>query len=246
MRVLNSHLEYNRRRTVRIVFLRPGDTALPPAQPPFTPHPSAVSSESAKEDSADQWVLTEQAFNKLLACFSPDRDEAAGKYELMRTKLIRYFEWKATTLPEDKADVTINRVARKIDEGKTIYNLPGYFYRVSELVFLESTRERESVALDDLPEIQDDTPLADDQKEARLLCLDNALDKLPIKNRNLILDYYRGETRAKIDRRRKLADAATMNALRIRTCRLRKKLEKSVKDDLERMLTRNESGPRSS
>lgn len=245
MRALKSHLEYNPRRSLRRVNVRRGATALSPAEPPFTHEPSDES-ESAKTQTADNWVLTKEALDKLLACFSPDRDEAARKYELMRTKVIRYFEWKSVTSPEDKADVTINRVARKIDEGKTIYNLPGYFRRVSELVFLESSRERHSVTLDDVQEIPDDPPLVDDQKEARLLCLDKALDNLPIESRNLILDYYRGETRAKIEHRRQLADVSSMNALRIRACRLRKKLEKSVKQDLERMLSRNESGSGSS
>lgn len=46
----------------------------------------------------------------------------------------------------------------------------------------------------------------------------------------LILDYYRGEQRAKIEQRRRLAAerALTTNALKIRACRIRDKLEACI------------------
>jgi hypothetical protein len=51
------------------------------------------------------------------------------------------------------------------------------------------------------------------------------------ENRELILDYYRGEQRAKIERRSELATrlGLTMNALGIRACRIRSKLETCVR-----------------
>jgi DNA-directed RNA polymerase specialized sigma24 family protein len=67
-------------------------------------------------------------------------------------------------------------------------------------------------------------------KEKRLDCLERCLDKLDPDNRELIIQYYLGEQRAKIENRRTLAERfkLTANALSIRACRLRTKLEECV------------------
>jgi DNA-directed RNA polymerase specialized sigma24 family protein len=151
----------------------------------------------------------------------------------MRAKLVRYFEWRSCAAPEDHADETINRVARRIDEGETIFNLPAYFATVARLVFMESLRERErtSIPLDEMPEISVEPPLEDEHREARLRCLDHCLNKLPLDGQTLILKYYHDEKRAKIDRRRQLAEGLgiPLNALRIRAHRIRTVLENCVR-----------------
>ena len=151
---------------------------------------------------------------------------------MMRVKLVRYFEWRSCPSAEDLSDETINRVARRIDEGENIFNLPGYFSTVARLVFMEWLRERErtSVPLDEIPEISAEQPFEDEQREARLRCLDCCLNKLSVESQSLILKYYHDERRAKIDRRRQLAEALGMplNALRIRAHRIRIVLEKCV------------------
>jgi DNA-directed RNA polymerase specialized sigma24 family protein len=170
----------------------------------------------------------------LLERFSPDRQEAGRQYEMMRAKLLRFFEWRSCHSPEDAVDTTINRVARKIQEGAIITNLTGYCLEVGRNVNFEYSRLHESVALDDLPEMPAEPLVADEQKETRLRCLDECLDKQSPDARQLILDYYVDAQRAKIDHRRQLAQASTMNALRIRACRIRKGLEKCVQDCVER------------
>lgn len=154
----------------------------------------------------------------------------------MRVKLHRFYEWRSCRPPEEHVDETINRVARRIDEGENIFNLNGYFFTVARLVFMESLRERErtSVGLDTVAEMPAETPFEDDQKELRLRCLDNCLDSMPIESRTLILKYYLDERRAKIDLRKQLADGLgiPMNALRIRAYRLRIGLERCIRDCL--------------
>jgi len=181
-------------------------------------------------------VLTTQALDKLLDHFSANREDAGRQYELMRVKLVRYFEWRSCPSAEDLADETINRVARRIDEGENIFNLPGYFSTVARLVFMESLRERErtSVPLDEIPEMSAEPPFVDEQGEARLRCLDHCLNKLPVESQTLILKYYHDERRAKIDRRRQLAEGLgiPLNALRIRAHRIRTVLEACVRDCL--------------
>lgn len=183
-----------------------------------------------------KWVLTTQALDKLLDHFSANREEAGTQYELMRVKLVRYFEWRSCPSAEDLADESINRVARRIDEGENIFNLPGYFSTVARLVFMESLRERErtSLPLDEIPEMSAEQPFEDEQREARLRCLDHCLNKLPLDSQTLILKYYHDERRAKIDRRRQLAEGLgiPLNALRIRAHRIRTVLEACVRDCL--------------
>lgn len=154
----------------------------------------------------------------------------------MRTKLVRYFEWRSCIAPEDHADETINRVARRIDEGENIFNLPAYFATVARLVFMESLRqpERISVPLEEAPEISVEQPLEDEYREARLRCLDQCLKTLPLEGQTLILEYYHDEKRAKIDLRRQLAEGLgiPLNALRIRAHRIRIVLENCVRSCL--------------
>lgn len=152
----------------------------------------------------------------------------------MRVKLRRFFEWRSSLDPETLVDETINRVARKIDEGENIFNLPGYFSTVARLVFMESlrARERTSVGLDTIGERPSKVSDEDSQKEIRLRCLDACLDKLPVESRTLILKYYCYERRAKIDLRKELAYGLgiPLNALRIRAYRIRAGLERCVRN----------------
>lgn len=69
-----------------------------------------------------------------------------------------------------------------------------------------------------------------DETQERIDCLRQCLAALPQKSRELITEYYEGEGSAKINRRKKLAANLGMqlNALRIRACRLREKLEECM------------------
>src|SRR2546421_3106679 len=82
-------------------------------------------------------ALTGEAFSKLLAHLDPDGERAGEKYEDLRRTLIKFFEWRGAPFPEDHADETFNRVARKLNEGIEIKNVGGYCYEVARLVCLE-------------------------------------------------------------------------------------------------------------
>lgn len=194
------------------------------------------------------WVLSQEAFDKLLACLHPDRDRAAEKYEATRQKLITFFEIRGSLSPEDHADETINRVARKLEEGKEIYASDAliYFYGVARNVLKEHWDRpgRDSDSMDDLASGKgpfQDPELAKEEEAARLLlerrleCLEQCLQKLPRETRELITDYYQGDKGIKVKNRNRLAEKLGMplNALRIKACRLRAKLEDCVKGCLK-------------
>jgi RNA polymerase sigma factor (sigma-70 family) len=183
------------------------------------------------------WVLTEEAFSKLLESLDPDREQAGEKYEDLRRTLVRFFEWRGTPAPEEHVDETLNRVARRLDEGQVISNFGGYCYGVARLVFMESLkgREKEIIPLEDADPAglvaAEDTSDAAAEEEKRLECLEECLRKLPNESRELIMEYYRDEKRDKIDRRKALAERLGIPRLALgnRAQRLRDKLAQCVK-----------------
>jgi DNA-directed RNA polymerase specialized sigma24 family protein len=194
------------------------------------------------------WVLTKEAFDILLACLDRDQERAGQKYENIRHSLITFFECRGSFSPEDHADDTINRVARRLAEGKQIYveNPASYFYGVARNVLKEhwEAPDPASVPLESLPplkELSDDPSrlheqqLEQYQKEHRLDCLGHCLEGLASKDRELIAEYYKGETRVKIQNRESLARklGIPLNALRIRALRIREKLEDCVESCLK-------------
>ncbi len=179
-----------------------------------------------------KWTLTQEAFDRLLVALGGDRDSAAQKYLEIRTNLMRFFEWRGCSFPEDHADETINRIAKRVAEGEEILNYSGYAMGVARLLLLEINkgRQREQQALAEIgtsSEVYDEEP---DDSETRLVCLRSCLQTLSADNRELILEYYQGEKGEKIQNRKKLMDrfGIPVNTLRMRALRLRERLQSCV------------------
>ncbi|MGH9767288.1 MAG: sigma-70 family RNA polymerase sigma factor [Blastocatellia bacterium] len=186
--------------------------------------------EIARQSNKD-WALTEQAFAKFLACLDPDPARAGEKYVELREALVKFLDWRGARFPEDLVDETFNRVARKMEEGETIRDVPAYCHGVARLVFLQSLEHpgNKRVDLEDLPPIA--IPEAEpDVTDVRQECFNHCLRELPAENRKLITEYYRKERRQKIDNRVSLAErlGIPLNALRSRTQRIRYKLERCI------------------
>jgi DNA-directed RNA polymerase specialized sigma24 family protein len=181
--------------------------------------------------------LTSDALEKLLSRLSADPDEAASKYEVVRSKLIHFFEWRKSDLADALADETLDRVARRIDEGVQIDNLIAYLFAVARRVWQEK-RSKQMVPLDDV--MRDNLRRqveTEAEEEPRLECLDRCLSTLPRDNRQLIIDYYQEERRLKIQLRQQLAEklGIPLNALRIRAHRIRATLESCITKCVETM-----------
>jgi RNA polymerase sigma factor (sigma-70 family) len=192
-------------------------------------------------------VYTPGSFRRFLTWLDEGGDSGAERYLEMRRRLVAFFERKRCDSPEDLADETLNRVCRRLEEKGAIVDASpaSYCYVVAKFVFLEYLREaerqRSTIArMTDAQEVQAgnvhgaSTERARDDR--RHLCLDRCLGELTAPDRQLILDYYQGEQRAKIDHRRVLAARLDIspNALSIRACRLRARLEGCVKTCTER------------
>ena len=182
-----------------------------------------------------KWTLTQEAFDQLLVAFGGDRESAGQKYLEIRNNLTRFFEWRGCAFPDDHADETINRMAKRVAEGEEILNHSGYAMGVARMLLLEINkgRQREQSALAEIataPDVYD--PGADD--EDRLNCLRNCLQTLSQDNRELIIQYYQGEKGEKIGNRKKLIErlGIPVNTLRMRALRLRERLQSCVEECL--------------
>ena len=195
------------------------------------------------------WVLTQSAFQQVLTWLDEGTESGGEKYLEMRRKLVSYFDRKNCTASDELADETLNRAARRLEEeGSITDTTPAHYcYVVAKFVFLEYLRrtERSGASLDApsasshaavKPEAISSQNDEAEKEERRLDCLERCLQKLEPESREIIIGYYRGEQRAKIESRRALAEAlgVTLNALSIRACRIRDRLEDCVSDCLSR------------
>ena len=184
-----------------------------------------------------EWRITREAFDKFLLILNPDREKAARNYENLRSKLTNYFDWRDCPFPEDHADEALNRVIRKVEAGEEIRDASIYVFGIARMMLHEIARtgEKERVALNRLPVMQS-VEAESDEAQSRVDCLRRCLAALSERDRELITQYYEGDGPAKIKGRRELATrfGLGLNALRIRACRLREKLEKAM----ERCLVR--------
>ena len=176
-----------------------------------------------------RWALSQASFDQFLDLLDPDRDAAGLQYEALRTRVIKFFEWRSCSDADSLADESFDRVIRKISQGEDILDISRYMFGVAKLVYLESSKrqQREEPIIVDFP-VNRVRP--GDGDDAHLDCLEKCMSQVSSDNRNLILRYYSFDRQAKIDDRKRLADSLglTLNALRIRALRIRAKIEECV------------------
>lgn len=167
------------------------------------------------------------AFERFMRWLGPDEELAGQKYESIRTRLIAMFKARRCVFAEDLADATIERVARKLSD--LTFRFTGdpalYFYGVAKKIYLEYQRKimvehRGSASSPSRDPIDPDL-------ENMLSQLDEALSTIPKSDRELILRYYSGSAKNKINHRRTLAQqlGISTNTLRLRVFRIRKEIK---------------------
>lgn len=178
---------------------------------------------------ANNRTLTQDLFDDLLSWLDSDRDLAGMEYEDMRRRLIKLFVCRQCHDPESLADETINRVAMKVKQIKDTFVGPRapYFFAVANKIHLEYLRVKPSIPIP--PSLSSATVV--DEVDPEFTCLEHCLERQTPANRKLVLEYYKGEKRTKIEYRKGLAEqyGIALNALRIRVHRIRGLLEECVK-----------------
>lgn len=186
--------------------------------------------------------LTSASFDSLLAHLSPDRESAARAYLDLRRALFIFFATRGAANPDEMADETINRAARRLSEGEriTAENPSNYFYGVARNVWRESlARGNVLIPLsgDGSAEGSQATPhdllLSVRERietEIRHECLEKCLGRLDPEDRKLIVSYYQFSGGEKVENRKRLAEhlGLSSNTLRQKVARLRSRLAECV------------------
>jgi DNA-directed RNA polymerase specialized sigma24 family protein len=186
------------------------------------------------------WSAGHTAFRRFLEWLDEGADSGGQRYLEIRRRLVSYFDRKNCLSSDELADETLDRVVRRLDEegAITCASPAHYCYIIAKYVFLEYQRQplHRCEGLDDASVVVAQPPERGDPVERRFRCLDRCLERLKPEERELIVEYYRGDQRWKIEHRRRLAAQLnlTANALSIRACRIRERLEKCVKTCSER------------
>jgi DNA-directed RNA polymerase specialized sigma24 family protein len=183
-------------------------------------------------DRKANWVLSQSAFQRLLSWLDENSDSVGQRYVEIRRRLVKYFDRKNCSYPQELADETLNRVARRLEEeGEIKGSSPVEFcFIIARYIFLESLRRRQHH--ESLQENLVSSHESQEEKEQRHSdCLDRCLQALDPLEQELILSYYQGERRIRIENRKLIATklGVSMNALNIRACRIRMKLESCIR-----------------
>ena len=174
-------------------------------------------------------ILTAQGLSAVLALFDTDPARAAAHYEALRERLVRFFAWKGVQTPQECADETIDRVARRLAGGEEIKTgePARYFHGVARNVLREhwAREEREARHRALWPtDALGPPPGAPDEAAP---CLHRCLEALAPEARRLALEYYEGTGSGRIASRQAMAArlGVPVAALRVRMHRLRVRLE---------------------
>jgi DNA-directed RNA polymerase specialized sigma24 family protein len=179
---------------------------------------------------------TPEEFEKLLFWLDPDRDQGGNRLKQIQSRLIKIFASRGCVDAESLADEVLNRVAVRIDEVIKTYPDPlhcclGFL----DNVYREYLREERMKATARQPPAR----RSEEELEREDRCLAQCLAGLPGRERDLIVVYFHGEKRAKIESRRTLATRMgfTANALRIHAHRIRTKLRECLEGCLQQQFS---------
>lgn len=180
-------------------------------------------------------VLAQEDFDRLLGWLNQDQEQAGLIYEKIRSRLITIFAARGCAVPEDLADETIDRVARRVSEIEPNYigDKALYFFGVANNVHHEHLKRPQPPAQQHEPiDSHDDR----DDQERLHHCLEQCLRKLSEESRQMLLRYYSQEKQAKIHLHKEMAEklGITINTLRLRVLRMKEKLQPCIERCLER------------
>jgi hypothetical protein len=182
-----------------------------------------------------RWQLDRSAFTALLQALHADPATAASEYERLRRRLLRFFGLHGVACSAEATDEAFNRLAKRLSEGEPVHNCEAYLAGIARLLVLEERQHRlreERLLSLWMPAAQ--APADEPPQEAVMQALEAVLRELSAQSRTLLTRYYGGEGAERARERERLARelGLSINSLRNRTLRLRRKLEAAVRRHL--------------
>ncbi|MGC9198938.1 MAG: RNA polymerase sigma factor [Acidobacteriaceae bacterium] len=182
-----------------------------------------------------RWTLDQRSLNHLLNALHPDRDQACQIYQALRERLTRFFLWNHAATPEELADETLDRLARRLSQPEMEVLDPLKFAAgIARLLLKEHLRhkDRQEQALAIMAQSSfnsEQRQLESALQEERVAILEECLQTIPAPNRTLFERYFSSQGHQQIQHRQRLAQelGISLNALRNRVMRIRAELERT-------------------
>ncbi len=182
-----------------------------------------------------RWTLDQRSLDNLLSALHPDREQASQTYQALRERLIRFFLWNHATTPEELADETLDRLARRLSQPESDILDPQKFAAgIARLLLKEHLRhrDRQEEALAIMAQSSfnsEQRRLESALQEERVAILEECLQSIPVLNRTLFERYFSSQGQEQMQHRQRLAQelGISLNALRNRVMRIRAELEKT-------------------
>ena len=192
---------------------------------------------------------TAGSYRDLFALLGESEDQANRGYELLRAKLISYFEGRKITPAPDYADEVLHRIAEKISGRENVEDINRYAFGIARFVRLESYRRQIHQPLDDddpdsghaggwihpALTVKPNLELLDEDSHDNIMreCLRLCLAELTGEKRELLLTYYEGDESSgkHKEHRKRLAEKLkkSAGALQKQICLLRQKVSSCIK-----------------
>ena len=181
-----------------------------------------------------RWTLDQRSLDSLLHTFHPNREQASYAYEALHVRLTRFFEWNHADTPQELADETLDRLARRLTACENEILDPAKFaVGIARILLKEHFREkdRREAALAMLAESCSShakMEAGSAHQEERMTAMEQCLQAIPEASRTLIERYFSAESRTQIQQRQRLAEeyGISLNALRNRVMRIRIELKR--------------------
>ena len=78
--------------------------------------------------------MTADHLASLLAALGP---EAADRYEQLRWRLVRLFQWERCVDPETRADEALDRLAKRLAKSEPVERIENYLFGIARLLLRE-------------------------------------------------------------------------------------------------------------
>lgn len=177
-----------------------------------------------------------KSLQKLIEICASNQDGASIAYNELRNSLVRFFQIKGDFDPDEAADLTLDRAALKIPQDTSIENLTGYCFGVARFIFLERVRHAKKLnaAADEFYRMKNSSGIVRETDD-EFFAFRECFEKLTSAEKLFLRDYFADLPFSELDKRRRqtcLESGITLNNLRLKVFRLRRRLEDCVKNEL--------------
>lgn len=177
-----------------------------------------------------------KSLQKLIESCSSNQDEAAIAYNELRNSLVRFFQVKGDSDPDEAADLTLDRAALKISKNTSIENLMGYCLGVARFIFLERVKRTKKLndAAAEFYRRRNSSEIFQETDD-ELFVFRECLEELTNAEKLFLRSYFVDLPSSELEKRRRqicVENDITPNTLRLKVFRLRQRLENCVKNKL--------------